>query len=1109
MSVDPHDRTATLAPRSDTPVAEAQQHEPDPMLPVDDPDRYEQIAEHARGGLGRVVRAVDRRLGRTVAVKELLRRDDSHEARFMREALITARLEHPGIVPVHEAGRWPNGDPYYVMKLVEGRTLKELMARHRGLRDRLALLSHVIAVADAVGYAHSEGVIHRDIKPSNVIVGAFGETIVIDWGLARDSRRDIAEPNEEVLAHGSGVSTVSGKIVGTPAYMAPEQARGELVDPRADVYAIGAVLYELLAGKAPHADDTPEAVLDRVIAGPPTPLTIAAPHAPSELADLVAKAMARDPAERYANATLLAEDLRRFQTGKLVSAHAYTPWALIRKKLAQHRGVVAVAIASAVALGAVGVESFTKVVAERDIAERQRTRADEERHASEQSKSELVLVQARTSLQKDPTAALAWLKLYPIGERDVTQVVDVIDDAIARGVARYVFRPGDWVLDAQFTPDGKTVIAAVRDNTLRAYDLQTGSVRELGHLPSISEALAISADGRTAFTGGSSGEIIEWPIHGGAAKTLARIEHVRGVHELWRDASGEHLIINPDDHAQMLALDGTLTVFGPPLALGVAVAARDLDKRIALVAPNQVDVVAPDGSLRRVAQTERAIKWFALSPLGDLIFLHDGVTMWTVPYAGGALAKLADLPAQVMNMAWTDDLKTAAIVGKSVDITLVDIATRGLRALRGHTDAVYMAQFTRDGHALLSASDDGTARVWDLSDGSSIELRGHDDDVYRARLSPDERFAVTASLDGSLRVWPIAHDEAKIYVEPSSIVELALSGDHAIVTTKSTVSSWDLTTGERERLVEWNPSLGEGVASPDGRSVVTNGAAWTLEVHGADNAKPIVLKGHRALISHTEWSRDGSALYSSSYDGTLRKWDVDTGTSTTLVVGESPVRNFAVAKDGRIAAQIGETAKMIWPDGRAQVLGDGAEWCAMHAQFDEVRDRLMIQRCNNGLAMWNGKKLVDMQTDGYEAVRISVSADGTRVAGALADRTIRVWDARDGHMLETLRGHEDLVEDVAFSPDGKRLASVSHDKTVRVWQLANGRHRVLRGHSDETTRVAWHGDAELVSTSTDGTLRVWPVPGTDPPSAAQVAARLDGATTAEIDAENRATTSGG
>src|ERR1700742_678283 len=126
--------------------------------------RYRFLGEHGRGGIGRVQRAHDRDLGRDGAIKELLSRGIAHEARFLREVEITARLEHPGIVPVHEAGRWPDGDPYYVMKLVEGRTLKELMATHRSLRDRLALLPHLIAVADAGGYAHSEGVIHRDLK---------------------------------------------------------------------------------------------------------------------------------------------------------------------------------------------------------------------------------------------------------------------------------------------------------------------------------------------------------------------------------------------------------------------------------------------------------------------------------------------------------------------------------------------------------------------------------------------------------------------------------------------------------------------------------------------------------------------------------------------------------------------------------------------------------------------------------------------------------------------------------------------------------------------------------------------------------------------------------
>ena len=302
-------------------------------------------------------------------------------------------------MPVHEAGRWPNGDPYYVMKLVEGRTLKELMASHQTPRERLGLLPHLIAVADAVGYAHSEGVVHRDVKPSNVIVGSFGETIVVDWGLARDCKRDIAEPQPELLAEGSGVSTISGKVVGTPAYMAPEQARGELVDARADVYAIGAVLYELLAGKAPHARSDAEGDARSRDRG-----TAAA--AGDRRADRAARARRHHregdgaaPEDRYANATLLAEDLRAFQTGKLVSAHAYTTWQLVRKKLAQHRGVVAVALASAVALGAVGVESFRTVVAERDIAQGERGRAESRAQAAEAKQA-----RARAAASRDLAA---------------------------------------------------------------------------------------------------------------------------------------------------------------------------------------------------------------------------------------------------------------------------------------------------------------------------------------------------------------------------------------------------------------------------------------------------------------------------------------------------------------------------------------------------------------------------------------------------------------------------------------------------------------------------------------------------------------------------------
>jgi WD40 repeat protein len=1108
MSADPADRTATLQPTipSKAPARDEETGD-EAELPIDNPERYEQVAEHARGGRGRVVRAVDKRLGRTVAVKELLRQDDSHESRFVREALITARLEHPGIVPVHEAGRWPNGAPYYVMKLVEGRTLKELFSEKKTMRDRLALLPHVIAIADAVGYAHSEGVIHRDLKPSNVIVGEFGETIVVDWGLARDTRGHLPEPRPsaeliEARAKGSGASTISGKVVGTPAYMAPEQARGELVDERADVYAIGAVLYELLAGKPAYTDPSPQGVIDRVLAGPPAPLGTAAPGASQELCDIVGKAMARQPTERYANATALAEDLRRFQTGQLVSAHAYTPWQLVRKKLAQHRGVVVMALASAIALGAVGVESFRTVVAERDIARGERARAEDARQSAEERRRELVLVQAETSLRKDPTAALAWLKMHPTTDRDRTHVVDVMDEALALGAARHVWRPGDWVYDVAFTPDGKTLFPAVRDGVVRAYDVATGKLREIGKSLGPNEAIAVSPDGSTLVTGGSLGDVIAWPLHGGKRRVLA--ERGRQVMAVRFHPDGQRVLVDRGGIAEIIGLDGVVTKLGPESIVRSVVADQDWSRRIGKVAPNQIAVIGETGT-RVVAQIENNIGFFTLSPDGETVILSDFQTVWSVPFAGGPLTKVAEYDNKLTEVLWSPDGHTIALVGLLSYVPLVDLRTHEVRELRGHSDALYNAEFSRDGRSLLTASDDGTARVWNVADGSSIVLRGHDDDVYRARFSPDEQLVATASLDGSVRLWPVDRSGARVMNEGDDIFEMEVTGDRALVSTRSGVSRWNLATGTRELLFA-QQGLATGLVSPDGELLAVPAVGWTIELrrhHGA----PLVLRGHKDFITHVEWSRDGRALYSSSLDGTLRKWDPATGTSSLLVEGNVPVRGFAVAADGRVGAQVGDTAMMIEPDGRAEALGSGPGWCGAWAQFEKVRDRLIMQRCDRGLLLVDGKTAVNLATEGYVANRIAVSPDGERIAGSMQDRTVRVWDAK-GKALAVLRGHTDLVMDVAFSPDGTRLASASYDKTVRIWELATGRHRVLRGHALAVTRVAWRSNTEVVTGSYDGTLRVWPVPDITPPTQAEITATLDAATTAVIDANNRVTSVG-
>jgi len=315
--------------------------------------RYEPLDEIARGGAGRIRRARDLAFDRIVAIKEPLD-PERGGARLRAEAEILARLQHPSIIPVYDAGVRDDGIPFFAMKLVDGGSLREAIAAAPTLEQRLALIPEVAAVAEAIAYAHAQGVIHRDIKPANVLLGAFGEIMVIDWGLAK---RIAGGPADAAALN----ATTTGTVKGTPAYMAPEQARGERIDARADVYAIGAMLYQVLTGVAPFGDRSASEVLDAAALELPEPVEQLQPRAPADLVAITRRAMARDPADRYATAAQIAGDLRRFQTGRLVSARRYSPVARARRWLRKRRGAITAAAVAAVA--AVGVAELTRAPA--------------------------------------------------------------------------------------------------------------------------------------------------------------------------------------------------------------------------------------------------------------------------------------------------------------------------------------------------------------------------------------------------------------------------------------------------------------------------------------------------------------------------------------------------------------------------------------------------------------------------------------------------------------------------------------------------------------------------------------------------------------------------
>jgi len=277
----------------------------------------------AWGGMGQVRLARDLRLGRQVALKELMFESDTLAARLVREARVAAELEHPNIVPIYDVGTWPDGMPFYTMRYVEGRTLFAALAAASSLAERMQLLPAAIAACNAVAFAHSHGIAHRDLTPANILLGDHGETYVIDWGLAKDLR---THP-----VHAQPLLTAQGEVLGSPAYMPREQAVGDPIDERADVYALGAILYHLVAGAPPYSGRTSSELLEQVRSAPPPSLV-----GPRALVAVIAKAMAREAADRYPTARELAAALHGLQLRAFaprtqrkwlaVAAAALLPW---------------------------------------------------------------------------------------------------------------------------------------------------------------------------------------------------------------------------------------------------------------------------------------------------------------------------------------------------------------------------------------------------------------------------------------------------------------------------------------------------------------------------------------------------------------------------------------------------------------------------------------------------------------------------------------------------------------------------------------------------------------------------------------------------------------
>jgi len=1088
------------------PEAASERESQVPTLDTIERGNYEVFGEIARGGLGRILRARDKRLDREVAIKELHYRLGNVEARFGREMRLTARLQHPSIVPIYEAGRWPSGEPFYAMKLVAGRSLADVAEDAESIEERLRLLPNIVDVAEAIAYAHSERILHRDLKPANVLVGPFGETVLIDWGLAKDLEHDhplteeeLPQPDDhldDILdASEMSFATGSGAVIGTPAFMPPEQARGEAVDERADVYSLGALLYHVLAGVRPYDGIRRGKLLDAVVREPPEPIDELAPEIPPDLVAIIEKAMAREPVDRYPTAAELVEDLQAFSAGKLVASYEYTIGELVRRFVERQKAAIVTAALGICALAAVGVWAFVSISDQRDRAQASATEAREARdleaearHLAEDRIELLNLEKATSMLETDPTGAIAWLK--ELGT-PLPGAPTVAIDAADRGVARQTLRGHtDRIWTASFSPDGTLLATGSSDNTVRVWTLGTNSATRLGGHHARVVAVAFSPDGAHLASVGHDGEVCVYDAEGtqnvdcdsshrGAANALA-----------WSPDSATLATIGADESIRIRSATSS-----EPRA--VLHAKTDRNPRVRFT-PDGTRLVSGshDGALyvwdvARGEQTlvlsghEGPVTFFDISPDGSTVVSASEdatVRLWDLATGEGRL--LGMHTAEVSVAVFDATGQRVASAGLDHRVVVWEVAGGVAVELEGHAERITRLAFHPTSNRLASGSWDRTVHLWDLSSGEAQVLRGHGDVVSWVGFSPDGDTLASASWDGELRVWPAEPNGSRVVGQHEiGIHTVAVSPDGSLIASgghDDKVILWTLMgDGERMRLLGQHSDHVYRVRfSPDGAWVASSSDDRTVRLFATGSDESHVLRGHEADVEEIAFSPDGRHLASAGEDNRVFLWDVETRAGTPLEGHEQPVTSVVFSPDGALLASASRDRTVrLWnvEDGSP---GRSFEDHALEVwgiAFSPDGSTLASASLDDRVLLWDvatGDRVV--LSDELGAARLlAYSPDGAHLAVASSSRHLWLCEVADRRCRE-LEGHATTVTHLFFSDDGLALITTSGDGTIRAWDTATHESRVYRGHraavfeADLTPDGAW-----LVSGSADTTVRRW------------------------------------
>ena len=992
---------------------------------------YDVRDELARGGMGRILVARDRRIGRIVALKELLSTGDGVFRRFEREALVTGRLQHPAIVPVYEAGRWPSGEPFFAMKLVEGTSLDKVIAAKTTLGDRLALLPTIIQIAEAMAYAHSQHVIHRDLKPQNVLVGAFGETVVVDWGLAKDlADTDESLPSMPSISSPavSGDLTMAGSVMGTPTYMPVEQARGLPLDERCDVYALGAILYHALAGKAPYTGKTADEILDKVNVGPPTPIAEVAPGVPEELAAIVDKAMARTLADRYRTAGELAAELGAFQAGQLVAAHRYSRWDLIKRFAKRHRAALSAAAALLVIGGVIAIISVRQVISARDEARTALATVEREKQA-------FLVEEGRQELVAGKTTKAATL----LGEAYRSDV-----DDYTRMLLAHAMRPLDAAIARIDTTPTRDLGALAGDRFIAIDDTDAIAVWTLDgtlleRIDGVGRTLAIAQDGtRFAFQRDTAIEVVR-------ASDLTRVAKLDvGQREvaattLSPDGSRVYAVLGGQGTTELVAWS---VAGGPPQRLALDIA-FDGVAALAVLSTGVVYIQTQEDGVRMVAAelaTATKLPGDTVHVSGDGSHVAFGLTRTETGTTQTSIGVFtATAPA----------VPAAAIPNASLEFAIDRRGTRVLQ-LPGVTDAVLCevtsvaheplarisgvrAALSPDGTRVATTDDNHVIRIWDDRGEVLAVWPGHQREIKALVFSPDGRTLISGGEDG-VRTWRVLTPDP-LRIAASGISDGAGSPDGRgllVLGVESTLLV-DSATGKTVHEFASGPPW-TAAFSPDGTKLVTTASTGTLVVWSTAGKRLVETK---LYAWSARFSPDGTKLVTAGdVDGHL----LDVGTGADLALdGADLVRSARFSADGTQVITGGHDGIARIYDARTGALITqlrGHTSYLVDASFDASGTRAITASGDRTARLWDVRTGLVLGTFAHPSVVLAAELSGDRILTVARDGG-RVWDARSLRQVAALGGTPDPIVGGTFLRDGAAIATFT-TKLALIWETSRG-----------------------------------------------------------------------